>query len=230
MLGNGSSDDLHRRIVRSVHECWEHQKLPVLLSWLGNQNGAELSTVTKEHGMTVKQYLSIRLSDQVRVIQHQTNKELVGVLPIAVDVSAEGGEDNLLERTRRSETATIPRFHPAFWAAFRKPIEESKRRYLTDTEPVRFRDVPFDDELFGVEIGREYIVGLDADPSQVQKKIQDWLEKNEVESEIYLSGGRVPPAESRDLLDRVLDSLEPSELKRVTMRLDVILKLRRQPP
>ena len=230
MLGNGSNEDLHQRIVRSVHHCWDHQKVPALLSWLGNQNGAELSRVTRERGMAAKQYLIASLSDQVRVIQHQTKKELVGVLPIAVDVSSEGGADNLLERTRKSETENIPRFHPAFWAAFRKPLDESKHRYLTDTEPVRFRDVSLDDGKFGVEIGREYIVGLDADPSQVQKKIQDWFENNEADRKIYLSTEQVRSAEPRDLLDRVLESLESSELERVTMPLDVILKLRRESP
>ena len=230
MLGNGSNEDLHQRIVRSVHHCWDHQKVPALLSWLGNQNGAELSRVTRERGMTAKQYLIASLSDQVRVIQHQTKKELVGVLPIAVDVSSEGGADNLLERTRKSETATIPRFHPAFWAAFRKPLEESKRRYLTDTEPVRFRDVSFDDERLGIEIGGEYIVGIDADPSQVQQKIQAWCENSEVDAKIYLMTNQVGSEEPRDLLDRLLDSLESSELERVTMPLDVILKLRRQSP
>ena len=228
MPGSDKSDDLHGRVVRSVRERWENQKIPALLSWLGNLNGAELSRVTKEHGVTVRQYLTDRLSDQVAVVQHQTKKELIGVVPIGIDVAAEGGEDDLLERVQRQETSTIPRFHPAFWAAFRKPIENSKRRFVTDVEPIRFKDVSSHDEELGIEIGREYITGSDSDPSEIQRKIEDWLEDHDVDSEIYLSARQERPAEPRDLLDLVLDSLEPSELKRVTMPLDVILKLRRR--
>ena len=101
-------------------------------------------------------------------------------------------------------------------------------RYVTDVEPIEFRDVSTRDEGFGVEVGREYIVGPDSEPSEVQRKIQDWLEEHDVDSEIYLSNRHERLAESRDLLDLVLDSLEPNELKRVTMPLDVILKLRRR--
>lgn len=184
--------------------------------------------MTRENGLTVKQYLTDRLSDQVTVIQHQARKELVGAVPIAVDVAAEGGEDDLLERVRRQETATIPRFHPAFWAAFRKPVEDSKRRYITDVEPIVFRDVSAHDEGFGVEVDREYIVELDSKPSEVHRKIQGWLEDHDVDLETYLITRQERPAEPRDLLDLMLHSLDPSELERVTMPLDVILKLRRR--
>lgn len=228
MLGNDKSDDLHGRIARSVHERWENQRIPALLSWLGSLNGAELSRVTKDEGLTVKQYLTDRLSDQVTVVQHQERNELVGAVPLAVDVAAEGGENDLLERVRRQETTTIPRFHPAFWAAFRKPVENSKRRYVTNVEPIVFRDISAHEEGFGIEIGREYIIGLDSEPSEVQRKIQGWIEEHEVDSEIYLIRRQERSAESTDLLDLLLDSLEPSELERVTMPLDVVLKLRRR--
>ena len=98
MLGNDKNDDLHGRVVRSVHERWQELKIPALLSWLGSLNGAELSRMTKEKGLTVKEYLTDRLSDQITIVQHEARKELVGAVPIAVDVAAEGGEDDLLER------------------------------------------------------------------------------------------------------------------------------------
>ena len=101
------------RIVRSVHQCWEDGKLPLLLSRLGIQDGAELSTATKKLGMTLKQYLTTRLSDEVQVIQHSPRTQLVGALPISVDVDSEGGAEALLERTQRTEVDEMPRFCPA---------------------------------------------------------------------------------------------------------------------
>ncbi len=220
------------RIVDSVRQCWEHERLPLLLSRLGNQDGAELSTEIKRLGMTLKQYLTTRLSDQVQVIQHSTKTQLVGALPLSVDVDSEGGSEPLLERTQRTEAENIPRFYPAFWAAFRVPLEESKRRYLTDHEPIEFRDLSADETPFGREVSREYVLGRDVDSSEIRSKIRQWLEENQVDSEAY----RLSPSQtsrtsgSQDLLDRVLESLEPSELKRVVIPLDVVLKLRRQSP
>ena len=79
----------------------------------------------------------------------------------------------------------MPRFCPAFWAAFRVPLEESKRRYVTDHEPIEFRDLSIDGKPFGREIGREYILGRDVDSSEVRNKIHQWLEENQVDSESY---------------------------------------------
>ena len=220
------------RIVRSVHQCWEDGKLPLLLSRLGIQDGAELSTATKKLGMTLKQYLTTRLSDEVQVIQHSPRTQLVGALPISVDVDSEGGAEALLERTQRTEVDKMPRFCPAFWAAFRVPLEESKRRYVTDHEPIEFRDLSIDEKPFGREIVREYILGRDVDSSEVRNKIHQWLEENQVDSESYRRTRSQTSQASgpQDLLDRVLESLELSELKRVVMPLDVVLKLRRQSP
>ena len=227
MLGNDRNEDLHARVVREVLQCWEGRKLPALLSWLGNQNDAELSRLAKQNGTTIKQYLSTRVADRIQVIQHERKDELIGALPIAVDVTAEGGKESLLERTQHSDRRET-RFHPALWAAFRKPIEQSMRRFVTDRIPIGFRDLSPGEEPFGVEVEPEYIVGLEADRSEVQEKIQRWFKEKGVGSEIYLSANLGRPEEPQTLLDLVLDSLEPSDLQRVTMPLDVIRKLRRR--
>lgn len=200
----------------------------------GDKGGTDLSIATKKLGVTVKQYVLERLSDDLQVIQDPERKQLVGALPVSVDVESEGGVEELLERTQRSKTSTIPRYDAAFWAAFRIPLEDHKRRYVTDQHPILFRDIdPTIGKSFGREIGRDYILASDAEPSHVAKRIEDWFDDNEVDSKIYERTSRPStrqPSEPRNLLDCVLESLDPDELKRVTMPLDVILRLRRQSP
>ena len=76
----------------------------------------------------------------------------------------EGGADTVLEKTQNKTANTVLRFHPAFWAAFRKPLDKSKSRFMSDHVPVRFMDSASLQTPHGfVEVEREYIVGPDAD-------------------------------------------------------------------
>ncbi len=225
-----STDDLNRRIIRSVTEYWETNRVPLLLSRLGLQDDGEISKLTRQYSSSLREYLERHLSDQVRVVQHQSKSQLVGAIPMGVDLLEEGGGDILLEKTQSKTANTVLRFHPAFWAAFRKPIDKCESRFISIHEPVRFRDSASAEKPDGfVEIQREYIVGPEADSNHVQQAAQDWLDRSGIESRIYLSSGK-STEQPRDLLDRLLDTLETSELERVTMPLDVVSKLRRQSP
>ena len=224
-----STDDLNRRIIRSVTEYWETNRVPLLLSRLGLQDDGEISKLTRQYSSSLREYLERHLSDQVRVVQHQSKSQLVGAIPMEVDLD-EGGADTVLEKTQNKTANTVLRFHPAFWAAFRKPLDKSKSRFMSDHVPVRFMDSASLQTPHGfVEVEREYIVGPDADFFRVQQTAQDWLDHSGIEPSIYLSSGK-STEQPRDLLDRLLDTLETSELERVTMPLDVVSKLRRQSP
>ena len=224
--------DLSHRIVRAVHDCWDREKIPLLLSRLGNQDGGDFSRGTKRHGTTLRQYLLTQLSEHLTVIQHSESHQLVGVLPIQIDVSAAGGADMLLERTQRCQADTTPRFHPALWAAFRKPLPESQRRYISDRSPVSFWDLDALEHPKGVEIARDYILPDDASSIDVRQNIQLWIEANRLDVTIYLRTHKEPlqSLDSRDLLECVLDALNSEELKRVIMPLDVVSKLKRHFP
>lgn len=231
MSGNATNQELIARIIRLVHERWEHRRLPLLLSQLGVQGGTELTEATKRVGMTVKQYVKTRLSDDIQVIQDPTRTQLVAAVPKSVDVESEGGVERLLERTRRPSTSTIPRYNAAFWAAFRTPLAKEKRRYVTDQEPIEFRDITASEEHFGQEIDREFILEGDSEPSQVARRIRNWVDRYGVDSVIYerkSSPRKDHNSDPKSLLDQMLDCLEPGELQRVTMPLDVILKLKKQ--
>ena len=223
--------DLDGRIVSLVREWWDEHQMPLLLSRLGNQYEGEIARQTKEQAGGLGAYLHRRLSNRVRVIQHGTKPPLIGVIPADVDTDAIGDFDALLDRTRSQAPQTLPRFHPAFWAAFRKPLHESKRRYMSVQAPLHFQDELPDHRPAGfVEVAREYVVGPDAETTDVQQKIQAWLADNGFEPTSFLMAGKAGTAHlpSDDLLGRLLLALDQDDLKRLSMPLDIVSKLRRQ--
>ncbi len=222
--------DLDGRIVDLVQEHWEKHGMPLLLSLLGSEEGGEIGRLAKQEAGGLGAYLRHRLTARVRVIHDSTNT-VAGAIPVDAEVDANAGFDRLLEKTHSRSSGASPRFHAAFWAAFRKPLDESKGRYTSIRAPFRFVDVSSEERPDGFrEIAREYVVGPDAEAMEVQQKAQDWLAANGLDPDRFLWKNKADVARlpSDDLLGRLLLSLEPDELKRISMPLDVVSKLRRQ--
>ena len=223
--------DLDGRIVDLVQEHWRKHGIPLLLSLLGSEEGGEIGRLAKQEAGGLGAYLRHRLTDRVRVVNHSTKPAVAGAIPVDAEVDANAGFDRLLEKTHSRAAGANPRFHSAFWAAFRKPLDESKGRYTSIRAPFRFVDVSSEERPDGFrEIAREYVVGPDAEAMEVQQKAQDWLAENGLDPDRFLWKNKADVAHlpSDDLLGRLLLSLEPDELKRISMPLDVVSKLRRQ--
>ena len=77
--------------------------------------------------------------------------------------------------------------------------------------------------------GVKYVVPS-ADAPQVQREIDEWLTANDLDSAQFVvnRSARQESLPSDDLLGRLLAALEPDQLKRITMPLDIVDKLRRQ--
>ncbi len=222
--------ELDQRIVDSVRQSWEEHQTPLLLSRLGAQNGGEIARMAKQEAFSLAGYLRERLADDVRVIQHSTKPVVVGAIP--AEVEGQPGEFDLwLERTHGQSVGLPPRFHPAFWAAFRVPLDEEKRRYMSIQPPLRFTDAYPEDRPDGdhhLEIEWEYI-NSDTEPSEVQQNVEDWLEANGLEAAPFLAANKPSPrgGPSDDLLGRLISTLDQEDLRRISMPLDIIAKLRR---
>ena len=232
MTTSQQSFDLDSRIVELVREFWEEHRIPLLLSRLGNQENGRIAEMAKKKAGNLRTYLRRELAGKVQVIQHSAKFPVIGAIPAGAEIPENTDFDTLLEKThRRLEAEATPRYHPAFWAAFRKPLDETSRRYMSVQSPPRFQDASPEDRPDGfVEITREYIVGLDVEEREVHQKIQNWLAANGLDPKSFLSKSKAIATHlpSDDLLGRLLLALEPDELKRISMPLDVILKLRRQ--
>ena len=188
MTTSEQSIGLDDRIVSSVRECWDAHQMPLLLSRLGSQDNSEIAGRTKEQAGSLRAYLHQRLADRVRVIQHSDKPQLVGAVPADFAAGTTSEVDALLERTHNQRKESTQRFQPAFWAAFRKPLDEDKRRYVSVQKPVHFRDLHSEDELPDgfIEVERKHVIGPDAEPTEVQRQIRHWLADKDLESTSFL--------------------------------------------
>jgi hypothetical protein len=130
-----------------------------------------------------------------------------------------------------SPTNTIPhRFTPWFWAAFIKPLEDGKRRWLSD-DRYADHDYEWNPPLSAKEIKVTDInnpgLGKPVDKELVLASIKAWADRNEVELnkfEIGSSGdSRKTLSHSRHHL--AFESLDVADLKRIKIPLDIVLKL-----
>lgn len=217
-------NELDRRIVDSVCRYWAEERKPLLLSQLGGHG--DIGARVKSVASGLEAYLRHRLADRVTVIRHSANPAVVAAIP--TDAAPEGNCDSLLEKTvGRATGVGEPRFAPALWAAFRMPLDAAKNRYMSVARPIRFVDAAPEDCPAGeVEIRREYI----SDAPDMVERIDRWLEENNLDRAPFLlhdrHGGQLPP---NDVLGRFLMALDPGDLERISIPLDIVNRLRREP-
>ena len=77
---------------------------------------------------------------------------------------------------------------------------------------------------------REYIVGTDDDVASVHESIKKWIRVNQLKEEAFLVEATMIPENlpSDDLLGRLVGALTQDELRRMSIPLDVVGKLRRR--
>ena len=229
MTTSEKPDTLADQIVASVRQYWDNHHRPLLLSRLGGQEGGEIARLLKQRtdGLSLRVYMQDELAGRVTVIQHSSRRELVGAIPVGEIVE---DADALLERiTRVRSVQTGRRFHPAFWAAFLKPLDEPKRRYISVQAPVHFRDSLPDDQPKGfVEIESRYVAGPEVGLEKVHQKAESWLTDKGIDETPFLLRAKtgIENLPTNDLLSRLLLSLDDDDLQRVSMPLDIVKKLR----
>ena len=217
-------NELDRRIVDSVCRYWAEERKPLLLSQLGGHG--DIGARVKSVASGLEAYLRHRLAERVTVIRHSADPTVVAVVPTE---AAKGRDfDSLLEKPVGHPPDTRqPRFVPALWAAFRRPLDEGKERYVSVKRPIRFVDVAAGEHPENrIAIPRECI----SDAPGVIERINQWIEENELDRAPFLfeerAGERLP---SNDVLGRFLLALDPGDMERVSMPLDIVNKLRREP-
>ena len=217
--------------VRTVEEFWNENEQPLLLSVLGSLDGGRISQYAKLRAGGLRPFLENFIADRLLVVQHSGNQTIVGVVPIGERTQETTNWDSLLEGT--SSKSSPLRLHPAFWAAFRKPIDNSLERYIQVSDSVMFIDVKSDDApQDGIHIERQYIIGLEASPEEIYETAMQWITKNKLEVSNFLhkpSFAGTSKLPSNDLLGRLILALDSQELQRTSIPMDVVAKLRRQP-
>lgn len=217
--------------VAHVDAFWREHGVPMLLSILGNVEHGRISREAKRHSEGLRAFLEVAVGDHVMVVEHSRNPTVVGVVPRNEETGKIRDWDALLDRP--APKTTPRRLHPALWAAFRKPIADAMERYIQGGESVRFTDVARDDEVRdGVRVDRRFIVGSDASDENVYGNAMTWLDENELDVSNFLhkpatsASAGLPP---NDLLGKLVLALDARDLEKISIPMDVVAKLRRQP-
>lgn len=166
------------------------------------------------------------------MIHHSNNPSVAAVVPREIEEDEDSLFEKIPKRTHDHIGGTGPRFRPSFWAAFRVPLDETMARYISTQEPIRFLDISSSDPKPGnhIEIGRQFIASSDSESIEIQQKIGEWLKENDLDPKPFLIDAKEKsiPLPSKDVLGRLLLSLDSDDLKRVHIPMDIVKKLRQR--
>ena len=230
MINTSQEPGIDRQIVEIVRAHWKESRTPLLLSQIGSRISREDAASIRSEYQNLAAYLREALAADVQILQSDKNPTIIAAAPAEEEFSGDVDAMLSLTQRRRPETSS-PRFHPAFWAAFIKELDPQERRYVSKGPPPRFRDLPAETKPSGaIEVAREYIVGTDDDVDALHGSIGKWLGENNLDENDFLANIASQHKElpSDDLLGRLVTALTPEELKRLSMPLDIVGKLRRQ--
>ena len=232
MTTPSESSNLSDQVVDLIENWWQEHQSPLLLSLLGSRLGRENSHRIKLESSSLIDYLTRNLSSRVRVIHHSNNPSVAAVVPREIEEDEDSLFEKIPKRTHDHIGGTGPRFRPSFWAAFRVPLDETMARYISTQEPIRFLDISSSDPKPGnhIEIGRQFIASSDSESIEIQQKIGEWLKENDLDPKPFLIDAKEKsiPLPSKDVLGRLLLSLDSDDLKRVHIPMDIVKKLRQR--
>ena len=228
-MNTDSKEELSDRIVRLVEEHWAERKTALLLSNLGNSDHGAIGRHAKDRSGSLKAYVRDALSDRVKIIQHSSRFAVIGALPAGAELDDNVNVDDLFPVADAQDLHSPARYHRALWAAFRLPLSNDKGRYVSADGPVRFVDVAAGSAPEGfVQVDGELVDPADGDPRSIEGRILKWVADNDLDVSRFQARtqGPDPGSPSDDLLGQVLDALGPEELRRLSMPLDIVQKLR----
>ena len=228
MTNRESENEMAGRIVKSIEDHWAEHKKPLLLSQLGGKENGNVAHVAKEKSGSLKAYLENHFSDKVRVVQHSSKPQVIGALPERIANSDGNSIDELFSVPCGRKAVAVARYHPAVWAAFRKPLDSGNERYLCVEGLIRFEDVTSELNRAGfVKVDREFIGSMDSDPKAIETNILHWTDKNDLDaSRLQFRKPSERQFPSNDLLSAILASLGAEDLRRISIPMDIVHKLR----
>ena len=227
---NQDTKQLIDETIERVDTHWQKHRAPLLLSALGNVDGGRISREAKRLAESLRGFLDHEVGEQILVIQHSKRAPVLGVVPRNEDTKRIQDWDSLLETTSTNQPL---RLHPALWAAFRKPVAGNMNRYILAGDSVRFVDVELGEDVpDGVPVDRALVSDPDEPPKAVYEKATAWLRDNHLDvSDFRAQAGSSASAKlpSNDLLGRLILALNSSDLQKLSIPMEIVAKLRRQP-
>lgn len=223
---------LPERLVSLVENKWDDQKKPYLLSKLGEAEGGGIAKDIKSSKMSMREYITEFLADQLTLVSHSSNRVIIGAVPKNDETKSISDFDPYFKLGQSSKSSNL-RIFPIFWKAFRKPPEKDKERVISFAPKASFFDldkpVELKDEQF--IIAPKFISYKDEADDEVYADILKWCEEKSIPPERLLAQNikfrRKDHSEGQpnNILDLLFSILDERELKRVSIPLDIANKL-----
>ena len=222
---------LRDRTLELVGKAWTETHRPLLLSALGTVD-RQIGTKAKEESGGLRAYIEAHLANELRVVQHSEKSTVIAAVPRSEETDSISDWDALLDELVGGTTdrrSVNRRYHRSFWAAFRQPLDDTKKRYVALDGPIRFFDeFPASQPPHTIEVARELIVDEDASIHDIHQSINAWLANNGLGHDRFLDSSDTS-LPSNDVLGKLILSLNAEELGQISIPMPIVAKLRRQP-
>lgn len=234
-----SETSLPKVIAYYVREHFKTEGTGLLLSQLGQTLTLQHAELKVQLGnKKLAEFLQKKMAGIVKVEVAPHDSKISIVLPAEIDLS--GDLNRYFPKKRAAEPTiapVIPRYNRAVWAAFSQPATPHAKRYLTFEPVTNFidsEDMPSVSDAKLVE--DEFLVSavLAVDPAQRARKIAEnidaWSKRHGIPQNLLLASSKnlqnQAIDEKQSLLDLLLSALSENELKRITLPLDIVTKLK----
>jgi hypothetical protein len=232
-------EQIRRRIEEIVSQHWDQTHKALLLSKLGGPIKKQFPNATSVMEMKLRDF--VRTCPNLRLIAHPMVSEKIGAIPTSAVIPENVVE--LFEEAASSGPETKPYFARIFWRAFHTPLVE--RRFVIPSRvnrPVRIIEGTVEDGEMAYEILQSDVSLLPPETPMVEKvravsdKIREWLTRNNLSGQQFRENtdddAPVPKLLATDSvlkpsvsLTEALADLHPSDQARISIPLDIVLKM-----
>jgi hypothetical protein len=226
--------DVIRKMVKTA---WDDNQIATLVSHIGSKLVQEYDLKKDLEGLKLAEFIKKELHEELSFIDSPKDSMIKALVPadakINEDTSAYFPSSKF---TSDSELVNFKRidFDRSIWKAFSSPLQEGSSRHIRIEPSIIFEDneTPHAKPEHFI-ILKELIVPKDSMTKvdrdiQIQKNILKWVTDNSIDIEKV----KLPTLANRDkssnfdsVFSLLIKSLDDSDVKRVVIPLDIILKL-----
>jgi hypothetical protein len=232
-------EQIRKRIEEMVSQHWALTQKALLLSKLGGPIKKEFPNAVSVMEMKLRDF--VRTCSKLRLIAHPLISEKIGAIPI--DAPIPENVINLFEEPTSPSPEAKPYFARVFWRAFHTPLVE--RRFVIPSganQPVRIIEGELEEGETAYEILESDISLMPSETPMVEKvravsdRIREWLRRNNLSGQQFREHADISAQGQKSLaadsvlkpsvsLTEALADLHPSDQARISIPLDIVLKM-----
>lgn len=216
-------------VVEEINRHWAMKGEPMLLAKLGQAAASRGFVLQKElQGLKLSQFIQLHLADELDVLSPDDSGTVLRVRP---------KNPAPVEPTASSDTLIISQgaLNRALVSAFSQSLPNGCERWIRIEAPIHYTDAHAGDggPAGYVRIDRAYLIAPESpadayQPASVLARIADWTTQAEIELQRFVHKSPRQERGEKTLLALLMESLTESELKRVSLPLDIVGKLMRK--